>query len=190
MPGWRERNPADLGIALVELLAYSGDQLSYYQDAVATEAYLGTARQRISVRRHARLVDYRMHDGATPGPGCISRWGTRSWRRRGRCSHPDLPPAARPSGATGSGDRPRGPPVRLHPALRGAVAFETAARLKAEPINNEIRLHTWGDLDCCLPRGATVAYLYVESGGKAVRPKLQAGDYLLFEEVKGRATPA
>jgi hypothetical protein len=62
-PTWTERNPADTGIALVELLAYAADRLSYYQDAVATEAYLGTARKRASVRRHARLVDYRMHDG-------------------------------------------------------------------------------------------------------------------------------
>ena len=63
MPDWRERNPADLGVALVELLAFRGDELSYYQDAVATEAYLGTARRRVSVRRHARLVDYALHDG-------------------------------------------------------------------------------------------------------------------------------
>src|SRR5262249_13902450 len=62
-PGWLERSPADLGIALVELLAYAGDHLSYFQDAVANEAYLDTARQRESARRHARLVDYRMHDG-------------------------------------------------------------------------------------------------------------------------------
>src|SRR4029077_15545434 len=60
---WRERHVPDLGIALVELLAYTGDYLSYYQDAVATEAYLETARQRISVRRHVRLVDYAMHEG-------------------------------------------------------------------------------------------------------------------------------
>ena len=53
----------DLGVTLVELLAYVGDYLSYYQDAVATEAYLDTARLRISVRRHARLVDYAMHEG-------------------------------------------------------------------------------------------------------------------------------
>ena len=64
MPDWRERNQADLGVTLVELLAYVGDQLSYFQDSVATEAYLGTARRRTSVRRHARLVDYFMHDGA------------------------------------------------------------------------------------------------------------------------------
>ncbi len=63
IPGWKERNPADMGIMLVELLAYAGDYLSYRQDVVATEAYLGTARQRISVKRHARLVDYKMHDG-------------------------------------------------------------------------------------------------------------------------------
>src|SRR6185436_6967994 len=60
---WRERHAPDIGITLVELLAYIGDYLSYYQDAVATEAYLDTARQRISVRRHARLIDYQMHEG-------------------------------------------------------------------------------------------------------------------------------
>lgn len=63
MPDWKERHVPDLGITLVEILAYAGDYLSYYQDAVATEAYLETARQRVSVRRHARLVDYRMHEG-------------------------------------------------------------------------------------------------------------------------------
>jgi hypothetical protein len=46
-------------VALVETLAYVGDHLSYTQDAVATEAYLGTARRRTSLRRHARLLDYR-----------------------------------------------------------------------------------------------------------------------------------
>ena len=46
LPDWKERNPADLGITLVELLAYVGDYLSYQQDAIATEAYLGTARRR------------------------------------------------------------------------------------------------------------------------------------------------
>src|SRR5207244_8672857 len=63
MPGWTERHVPDLGIALVELLAYAGDYLSYYQDAVATEAYLDTARERISVRRHVRLVDYSLTEG-------------------------------------------------------------------------------------------------------------------------------
>jgi hypothetical protein len=86
MPDWTERNPADIGIVLVELLAYAGDQLSYFQDAVATEAYLGTARRRVSVRRHARLLDYPMHDGCNarawvffevdPGPEVLVPQGT------------------------------------------------------------------------------------------------------------------
>jgi hypothetical protein len=63
MPQWKERNQADIGVMLVEALAYSADQLSYQQDAVATEAYLRTARKRISVRRHARLMDYFMSEG-------------------------------------------------------------------------------------------------------------------------------
>jgi len=62
-PQWTERHAADLGVTLVELLAFVGDNLSYQQDAIATEAYLGTARRRVSIRRHARLVDYLMHDG-------------------------------------------------------------------------------------------------------------------------------
>lgn len=63
LPKWGERHEPDLMIALVELLAYEGDRLSYLQDAVGTEAYLHTARQRISVRRHTRLVDYHLHEG-------------------------------------------------------------------------------------------------------------------------------
>ena len=61
--GWTERSPIDLGIALVEVLAYAADLLSYHQDSVATEASLATARQRISVRRHARLLDYVLSEG-------------------------------------------------------------------------------------------------------------------------------
>jgi hypothetical protein len=64
LPDWKERHVPDLGIALVELLAYAGDYLSQYQDAVATEAYLDTARLRISVRRHLRLIDYRLFEGS------------------------------------------------------------------------------------------------------------------------------
>ena len=62
--------PDDAGsveMALVEVLAYLADYHSYHQDAVATEAYLATARQRLSVVRHARLLGYRVD------PGCAAR---------------------------------------------------------------------------------------------------------------------
>ena len=63
LPEWGETHIPDIGVTLVELLAYVGDSLSYHQDAVASEAYLFTARLRTSIRRHCRLVDYRLHDG-------------------------------------------------------------------------------------------------------------------------------
>lgn len=65
LPAWQERHATDLGITIVEVLAYVADHLSYYQDSVATEAYLGTARKRISIRRHARLLDYVLHEGCS-----------------------------------------------------------------------------------------------------------------------------
>lgn len=63
VPGWQDREAADIGVMIVELIAYFADYLSYYQDAVGTEAYLNTARRRVSVARHARLLDYQMSQG-------------------------------------------------------------------------------------------------------------------------------
>ncbi|HPT36970.1 MAG TPA: hypothetical protein PLZ44_01630 [Methanothrix sp.] len=63
MPDWKEHSPADLEVVIAEVMAYAADYLAYYQDAVATEAYLGTARKRISMRRHARLIDYFLSEG-------------------------------------------------------------------------------------------------------------------------------
>ncbi len=63
LPDWQERHAADVGVALVEVLAYAADLLSYHQDAVAMEAYLDTAVSRVSVARHARLLGYRVHGG-------------------------------------------------------------------------------------------------------------------------------
>jgi uncharacterized phage protein gp47/JayE len=57
-PAWVERSEADLGVVLMEALAAIADELSYYQDRVAAESTLQTATQRLSVLRHARLVDY------------------------------------------------------------------------------------------------------------------------------------
>ncbi len=57
-PAWVERSEADLGVMLMEVLAAMADELSYYQDRVLAESTIETATQRLSVVRHARLVDY------------------------------------------------------------------------------------------------------------------------------------
>jgi hypothetical protein len=98
LPGWRDPNPADVGVALAELFAYLGDHLSYAQDAAATEAYLGTARFRQSVRRHARLLDYAVHDGCCARTWLVVRGeaelpaGTEVTTPRGECVFHTLHP--------------------------------------------------------------------------------------------------
>jgi hypothetical protein len=57
-PSWVERSEADVGVMLMEALSALADELSYLQERVAAEATLGTATQRVSLLRHARLVDY------------------------------------------------------------------------------------------------------------------------------------
>jgi hypothetical protein len=60
---WALAHPADPLMTVAEILAARGDYLSYQQDSAGTEAYLSTARRRLSVRRHARLLDYAVNDG-------------------------------------------------------------------------------------------------------------------------------
>src|SRR5262249_35564185 len=80
--------------------------------------------------------------------------------------------------------------MEADPALASVVAFETAFAITLEPVNNQIYLHTWGDEECCLPRGTTEAFLYAALPGSttAIVPVLHKGDYLLIEEVIGPQT--
>jgi hypothetical protein len=185
LPDWRERNPADLGIALVELLAYTGDYLSYRQDAVATEAYLGTARHRVSVRRHARLVDYHMHDGSNARTWVHLHVDNDILR-----AHPGDPPPL-PAHTRFLTLMP-GQPARIPsntPGLDLLLDEATAVFEIMDPVpdalykaHDEIQFYTWGALECCLPKGATRATL------AGAFPNLKKGEVLVFEEVLGPRT--
>lgn len=183
LPEWGEaqrRHPADLGVALAELFAWVGDRLSYRQDAIATEAYLGTARRRVSVRRHARLVDYDMHEG------CVARTFVHLEVDADVVpAAPDAPPALS-AGTALSTRLPGDSPVRIDdPEIlaHAEVAFETMHDLRELRVaHNAISFHTWSDESCCLPRGATRATL------KGTLDGLRPGDWLLIEEVVGPET--
>jgi uncharacterized phage protein gp47/JayE len=70
LPEWTDNaNEADFGNVLLELFAYVGDILSYYQDRVANESFLGTAQTRRSVIEHLRLIGYRL---ATAAPAAAN----------------------------------------------------------------------------------------------------------------------
>ncbi len=179
LPNWGATSEADLGIVLAELIAYAGDHLSYQQDAVATEAYLETARSRISLRRHALLVDYHVHDGCnartwiqlqvggTAGQGVfLDRTLTRFYTYA-----PGMPTSL----AVGSGNE--------EAALSSGVqVFEPMQDALLYVEHNQMSFYTWGNLDCCLPAGAT------EATFKGSYPNLQPGDVLIFQEVLGPQT--
>ena len=181
MPDWKERNVADLGVMMVELLAYVGDYLSYYQDAVATEAYLGTARRRVSVKRHARLLDYYMHSG------CNSRvWIYLEVKSDQR--DPDgcaVPKKTKFLTGIGNGDLSVDESDLAKELSQGANVFEAMHDLKCLYRNhNVISFYTWGNSDYCLQKGSTRATLHDGIADNSVRPlELKRGDVLIFEEI-------
>ena len=172
MPGWRDRSPADLATTLAELIAYVGDLKHYQLDAITTEAYLHTARRRTSLRRHALLVDYPVHEGCnarawlhlTVGGAAFDLPAGIRFLTRVPALPPTFPPAS---------------PAERSARQARALVFEPmhGARLRVE--HNDFDFHTWGDARCCLPVGATRATL------RGHWPELAVGDVLIFEEVKG-----
>lgn len=59
-PTWTDTAVANFGNVLVELFAYTGDVLSYYQDQQAREARIGTATLRKSMIALAKLIGYEL----------------------------------------------------------------------------------------------------------------------------------
>ncbi len=65
LPEWKEfESEADFGNVLLQLFAHMGDILSYYQDRVANESFLGTAQTRRSISHHLRLIGYKLSTAA------------------------------------------------------------------------------------------------------------------------------
>jgi hypothetical protein len=184
MPQWQERSTADMGVTLVEVLAYVADHLSYQQDVITTESYLRTARRRVSARRHARLLDYLVNEG------CNARaWVQVQVNQDVVSSTIDTPILAQKESklltrVTGL-DRVVLPPDS--PAYNQAMSTATGPQpMVFEPMeniyglflaHNQISLYTWGARECCLPKGSTRATL------RGNLPSLKPGDVLIFKEM-------
>lgn len=175
LPSWGVSSEADVGIMLAELVSYAADQLSYRQDAVTTEAYLLTARSRISLRRHARLVDYHVHEGCNARvwiqinvsqPTFIDQSVARFYT-----TAPGMPKSLERTAGNENAA-----------LIAGVVAFEPMQSANLFPEQNLMDFYTWGDTECCLPQGATEATL------KGTFPNLQVGDVLIFQEMMGPET--
>jgi hypothetical protein len=164
VPGWEPTSEADLDMVILDLLAADADELCDFQDRVLQEAYLGLARKRVSLARHARLMDYHIHQGNQAGTWLVAEVAT------------DLGPL------------PAGTAVWAGPAwdAPGAVIFVTGADQDCLAALNELRLYTWGGVVTALEAGATEADLTVPTGtdAAALCSALQRADvrYLVLEE--------
>jgi hypothetical protein len=149
-PDWKDRLEADVGVMLVEVMAHLGDEMSYTQDRIAREASLEGASQRRSLRRHARLVDYEIHDGlgatgwldmqmAGAGVQVIAA-GADVWAESSSGVIIDgvfTPTRVRFEIGRGLADTLAGGPYRVNAAL------------------NAMPPHVWDESATCLPLGAT-----------------------------------
>ena len=159
LPDWTERSEADIGVVLLELFAWTADNLSYLQDRIGNEAFLGTATQRRSVAGHLALLGYQMDQGAS----------ARTWIQFHVASDMVIPPEM----IVQVSNRPQ----RQSDPL---IIFEATGGGRLFAAHEDIRLATFGNADCCLPANATDALV---SGSF---PDLHAGDSLLFDDGKGR----
>lgn len=144
-PGWKDRLEADAGIMLAEVMSALGDELAYYQDRVAREAYLETATQRRSVRKLARLVDYHVHDGL----------GASTW----------LDITVETGGA---GDLTAGMDVWTVSQSQGRIVYEIGRGLddiineqtfNVDAARNTFLPHIWDEDDTCLGVGTTGLFI-------------------------------
>ncbi|HEX3184530.1 MAG TPA: hypothetical protein VHQ94_07025, partial [Pyrinomonadaceae bacterium] len=63
LSGLKTRHTTDPSIALLDAWATVGDVLTFYQERIANEGYLGTATERRSILELARLVGYELRPG-------------------------------------------------------------------------------------------------------------------------------
>ena len=153
VPGWEPTSEADLDQVIIDLIAADAEELSDYQDRVMNEAYLSRARKRVSLARHARLMDYHIHQGnqastwlalkVTSDSSLASRFGV--W-----------------TGESWDDDQ----------AVIFASHYDDENTQTFATVLNELQLYTWGHSVTALEAGATEGDVIEphgddnESGGK------------------------
>ena len=150
---WTARSSEDYGIALLEMWAYVADILTFYQERIANETFLRTARMPDSLVNLARMLDYR------PAPGVAA--STELAFRLERDKKVDLQPRLRAQSVPETRDeKPQ--------------TFETTELTHAAAALNEMRLRPVRAPSGPLTRDDTHAHL--RAAGAALEP----GDHLLI----------
>ncbi len=153
--GLTTRAPDDFSLGLLDGFATLADVLTFYQERLANEGYLGTATERRSIFELARLVGYR------PRPGVAASVHLAFEVEQGH--RLEIPPGTRAQSQPGPGELPQ--------------SFETA-----EPV---LARDTWNRMPVRQTRPQRIERVRFDTGGTlwlaGIVTQLKANDPLLIE---------
>ncbi|VAW72144.1 hypothetical protein MNBD_GAMMA10-1154, partial [hydrothermal vent metagenome] len=168
VPGWQATSEADLDQVIIDLIAADADELSDLQDRTLNEAWFIRARKRVSLARHARLMDYHIHQGNQAGtflavivqvdtilPAGFAAWTGAQWN------------------------------------YADAQLFVSTQTRQCSSVLNQLNLYTWGGVISALEAGSYTADVVPETGTLTeLRDRLRDNDitHLLIEEKLNPAT--
>ena len=174
----RTRDDDDFTIGLIDAFACTADVLTFYQERIANESYLGTARETLSLAEMGRLIGYRLRPGVAAETLLAFTFET-----------PPTPPAGvRPEPGMFVTGVPAQVTVEAGLAVRSVPApgqqpqvFETVEPVTGRPGWNA--LLPWMGERAMPLRGARSTYL------RGVNTRLRASDALLFvgDEIERRS---
>lgn len=155
VPGWAPTSEADLDQVLIDLIAADADEQADYHDRVLAERSITTARKRVSLARHARLMDYHIHQGNQ-----ASTWLALALDGSAGPVSVDLPASANDEFGVWTG-RDWKADEAVHFAMpRGANAWRRRCHSRLDAL----QLYTWGQAITALAAGSTEADLTVAGG--------------------------
>lgn len=167
VPGWEPTSEADLDMVLLELICTEADKLSDFQDRVMNEAYLETAKKRVSIARHARLMNYHISQG------------NQSSSMLALIVRNDKEFSLLP-----------GFEVRIKQNVNNPkrIVFSTKRPFSMHELLNKFVLYTWSDTNTVLKAGSTYADLQIDYINPITLKGINDGDisegelYLLVQE--------
>ena len=159
LASWTTRSADDFGIAFLEMWAYVGDILTFYQERIANEAFLRTSVQGQSTTLLVSLIGYR----PAPGRSAVAQLAFETERD----ATVELPAGLLVQSVPGQDEKPQ--------------KFETLADLTAYASLNELRPRTSSEQ--ALPGGATRAVL--AGTGHGISP----GDWVAIAGDERRTDP-
>jgi hypothetical protein len=146
VPGWQSTSEADLDQVIIDLVAAASDEVSDYQDRVVNEPYLARCRRRVSLARHARLMDYHLHQGSQASTWLALTVNTAFTLDRAFQFDPNFDTLAAFEVWTLAEDLP-------------GVFFTSHEKASFDPRLNNLRFYTWNDAVPALAAGSTSADL-------------------------------